>query len=273
MTERGERRAWIFAARFWVIIFLAFLYLPIVMLILFSVQKNQFASFPLLGFSTEWYEKLFNDGTLITALGNSLIVSPAAATLATIISFLAAYALNRFDFRGRNLLSGGFIVPVLIPGLILGVACLGLLSRLHLSGELYSVFLMHVLLTTAPALAIIQLRLSQLPRSHEEAAWDLGATEWQALRRVVIPWALPGIVGGWLLAFTFSFDEFMIAWFVAGFDQTLPVAIFSVLKAVVDPSLNAIGTIVFLISGIVLIGVEMFVLPLVFGRDQATESS
>ncbi len=273
MTEDGERKAWIFAARVWIGIFLLFLYLPICMLILFSMQKNQFASFPLMGFSTEWYRKLFNDGTLITALGNSIIVSPAAATVATMISFLAAYAINRFEFRGRNLLTGIFIMPVLIPGLILGVACLGLLSRLHLNGELYSVFLMHVLLTTAPALAIIQLRLSQLPRSHEEAAWDLGATEWQALRRVVIPWALPGIVGGWLLAFTFSFDEFLIAWFVAGFDQTLPVAIFSVLKAVVDPSLNAIGTIVFLISGIVLVGVEIFVLPLVFGREQSANSS
>src|SRR5262245_59475403 len=103
-----------------------------------------------------------------------------------------------------------------------------------------------------------------MPRSIEEAAWDLGATEWQAMRRVVLPWALPGIVGGWLLAFTFSFDEFMIAWFVSGFDQTLPVAVFTVLVAAIEPTLNAIGTIVFIVSSLVLLGLEILLLPFLF---------
>lgn len=265
----ANRNPWPFVGRLFLALAYAFLFLPIVVLILFSVQKNRFPGFPLQGWTTDWYAKLFHDGTLITALGNSLIVSPAAATVATAIGFLAAYALNRFHFPGKGLFSGVVVLPILIPPLILGVAFLGLLARLHLNGTLFSVFLTHVVLLTAPAMAIIQLRLGQMPHSIEEAAWDLGASEWQTLRRVVLPWALPGLLGGWLLAFTFSFDEFIIAWFVSGFDQTLPVAIYSVLVAAIDPTLNAIGAIVFVISGVILLCIELVLLPLFFGRDRA----
>ena len=264
-----SRNPWPFVGRLYLAATYLFLFLPIVVLILFSVQKNRFPGFPLQGWSLQWYEKLFHEGTLIAALGNSLIVSPAAATVATMIGFLAAYALNRFEFPGKALLSGIIVLPILIPPLILGVGFLGLLARVNLNGSLFSVFLTHVVLLTAPAMAIIQLRLAQMPASIEEAAWDLGATEWQTLRRVVLPFALPGLLGGWLLAFTFSFDEFIIAWFVSGFDQTLPVAIYSVLVAAMDPSLNAIGTIVFVISGLILLAIELVLLPLIFGRDRA----
>ncbi len=160
------------------------------------------------------------------------------------------------------------MLPVLIPPLILGVAFLGLLSRLHLSGTLFSIFIAHTVLLVAPAMAVIQLRLSQMPKSIEEAAWDLGATEIQAIRKVVLPWAMPGVLGGWLLAFTFSFDEFMIAWFVSGFDQTLPVAIYSVLAAAMVPTLNAIGAVVFVISALILIGIELLLLPLLFRKER-----
>ena len=263
------RNPWPFVGRLFLALTYVFLFLPIVVLILFSVQKNRFPGFPLQGWTTQWYEKLFHDGTLIEALGNSLIVSPLAATAATIIGFLAAYALNRFEFPGKPLVSGVIVLPILIPPLILGVAFLGLLARLNLNGTLFSVFLTHVVLLTAPAMAIIQLRLAQMPASIEEAAWDLGASEWQTVRRVVLPFALPGILGGWLLAFTFSFDEFIIAWFVSGFDQTLPVGIYSVLVAAMDPSLNAIGTIVFVISALILLAIELVLLPFIFGRRRA----
>ena len=120
----------------------------------------------------------------------------------------------------------------------------------------------HVVLVTAPAMAIIQLRLAQMPASLEEAAWNLGATEFQALRRVVLPFSLGGIAGGWLLAFTFSFDEFVISWFVSGFDPTLPVEIYSYLVGSADPSLNAIASIIFVLSGLILLGVELLLIPL-----------
>lgn len=270
-APREPINRWKIAGIVWLAIGYVFLFIPLVVLVLFSFQANKFPALPLQGFSLRWYEKLWRDGTLIDALGHSMIVSPAAATIATILGFLAAYATTRFEFKGKSLLAAFLALPILIPPLILGVAFLGLLARVHLSGTLFSVFLTHVVLITAPAMVVIQLRLAQMPRSLEEAAWDLGATEWQTLRKVVLPFALPGILGGWLLAFTFSFDEFMIAWFVSGFDPTLPVAIYSVLVAMIDSSLNAIGTIVFAISAVALIGIELLLLPYVTEKNVEEE--
>ena len=262
LTENGFK----LAGRIYLFIGFIFLLLPIGILILFSFQKNVYFSLPLRGWTLKWYEKMIDDGVLVEALLNSLIVSPIAATIACVIGFMAAYCLNRFVFRGRSILSIIFILPILIPPLILGVALLGLLSRLGLHGELYSVIIAHSLIFTAPALAIIQLRLAHMPAELEEAAWDLGASEWKAIWRVVIPWALPGILGGWLLAFTFSFDEFVIAWFVSGFDQTLPIAIYNFMVASHEPTLNAIGTIVFGLLLMALLGAELLVIPLIVKR-------
>src|SRR5260221_7289368 len=266
---RPGANGWTILGRIYLVLGFVFLMLPIVTLVVFSFQKNQYASLPGQGWSLRWYIKLFSDGALLQALKNSLIVSPLAATGACIIGFFAAYAVNRFVFAGRTLLSVVLVLPILIPPLILGVAFLGLLSRLGLQGQLYSVLIAHIVLVTAPAMAIIQLRLSQMPASIEEAAWDLGCTEFQALYRVVLPFALSGIAGGWLLAFTFSFDEFVIAWFVSGFDQTLPVAIYAYIVGSADPSLNAIASIIFVLSGLVLCGVELLLIPLLMRRPQA----
>jgi spermidine/putrescine transport system permease protein len=251
-----------FLGRAYLGIAFVFLFLPIVTLIVFSFQKNQYASIPGQGWSLRWYQKLFSDDTLMNALWNSLIVSPVAATIACVIGFCAAYAINRYAFPGRSLLAIVIVLPILVPPLILGIGFLGMLSRIHLEGQLYSIVIAHVALTTPTAMALIQLRLSQLPASLEEAAWNLGATEWQALWKVVVPSALAGIAGGWLLAFTFSFDEFVIAWFVSGFQPTLPVTIYSYLAGSADPSLNAIASIIFLISCLLLAGAELLVIPM-----------
>lgn len=239
-----------------------FLFLPILTLVLFSFENTRFPSLPWAGWTLKWYQELWLDGSLLKALRHSLIVSPLAAAAASILGFLAAYALNRFHFPGKNLLSIGFTVPILVPPLILGVAFLGLLSRLNLQGQLFSIFLTHVVILIPAAIAIVTLRLAQMPENIEEAAWNLGATEWQTLWRVILPWALPGIAGAWLLAFTFSFDEFVIAWFVGGFEQTLPVSIYTLIGTNLSPALNAIGAIVFVISVLLLVGVELLLIPL-----------
>jgi spermidine/putrescine transport system permease protein len=251
----------------------AFLLLPILTLIVFSFQKNQYASILGQGWSLRWYIKLFKDGTLIDALRNSLVVSPLAATGAVVIGFLAAYAVHRFRFPGRTLLQTVIVLPMLIPALIMGVAFLGLLSRLGLEGTLLSVLATHIVLVTAPAMAIIQLRLRKMPASLEEAAWNLGASEFQALRRVVVPFCLAGIAGGWLLAFTFSFDEFIITWFVCGFHPTLPVSIYAYIVGSADPSLNAMATIIFSLSALLLLGVELLLIPILVGRARHRASA
>ncbi|MGB3519809.1 MAG: ABC transporter permease, partial [Elainellaceae cyanobacterium] len=212
-----------------------FLMLPILTLVIFSFENSRFPTLPWTGWTLSWYGDLFRDGRLIQSLGYSLWISPAAAAAATVLGFCAAYVLNRFQFLGKKLLSIVLIIPIIIPPLILGVAFLGLLSGLQLQGKLISIFLTHVVILIPTAIALIGLRLSQMPKDLEEAAWNLGATEWQALWRVVLPWSIPGIAGAWLLAFTFSFDEFVIAWFVSGFQQTLPVAIYTFLGANLTP--------------------------------------
>jgi spermidine/putrescine transport system permease protein len=271
MPQDASKR--VFAISGWVYLGLGYLFLmlPILTLVLFSFEDARFPSLPWAGWTLGWYQDLLTDGRLLESLRNSFIVSPVAATVATIIGFFAAYALNRFNFRGKNLLSITLIVPILVPPLILGVGFLGLLSRLNLQGQLYSIVLTHIVILIPTAIALVSLRLAQMPRDIEEAAWNLGATEWQALYRVVLPWAIPGIAGAWLLAFTFSFDEFVIAWFVSNFQQTLPVAIYTFLGSNLSPSLNAIGTIVFVISVFLLVGVELFLIPLVFDKPAAPE--
>lgn len=262
----ADGRWWRVAGRFYLVLGYLFLVLPIATMIVFSFQKGQFASIPGQGWTFDWYGKLFADGSLIEALQNSLIVSPLAATGACVIGFFAAYAVNRYRFRFHGAFTVLLVLPILIPPLILGVGFLGLLSRIGLQGQLLSVLLTHMVIIAAPAMAVIQLRLGQMPTALEEAAWDLGATEFQTLYKVVLPFAAPGIAGGWLLAFTFSFDEFIIAWFVSGFDPTLPVAVYAYMVGSIDPSLNAVGSIVFAISLLSLIGVELLLLPLLLSR-------
>ena len=137
-----------------------------------------------------------------------------------------------------------------------------LLSRINLQGTLLSVVLTHIVILIPTAIALVTIRLAQMPKDLEQAAWNLGASELQGLLRVVLPWSIPGIAGAWLLAFTFSFDEFVIAWFVSGFQPTLPVAIYSMMAFNLDPSLNAIGTIIFAISVLLLVGVEIVLMPI-----------
>jgi spermidine/putrescine transport system permease protein len=245
-----------------------FLFLPIVTLILFSFEDARLPTIPWTGWTLDWYQDMVQDGRLIEALRHSLVVSPLAAGAATVLGFFAAYVLNRFTFPGKTLLSVVLIVPIIIPPLILGVAFLGLLSRLHLQGKLLSIFLTHVVILIPTAIALISLRLAQMPKDVEEAAWNLGATEWQALYRIVLPWAIPGIAGAWLLSFTFSFDEFVIAWFVSGFDHTLPVAIYEFLRGSLNPTLNAMGTLIFGMSILMLIGVELLLIPILFSKPK-----
>jgi spermidine/putrescine transport system permease protein len=273
IVRRPPANGFVILGRIYLLVGFVFLLLPIVTLVVFSFQKNQYASLPGQGWSLRWYEKLFSDGALLLALKNSSIVSPLAATGACVVGFFAAYAVNRFVFWGRTLLSALLVLPILVPPLILGVAFLGLLSRLGLQGQLYSVLIAHIIMVTAPAMAVIQLRLSQMPIALEEAAWNLGASEWQALWKVVLPFSLSGIAGGWLLAFTFSFDEFVIAWFVSGFDQTLPVAIYAYIVGSADPSLNAMATIIFVLSGIALFGVELLLIPMLLRLTRPPEAA
>ena len=206
---------------YWVLI--ALLYLPIVLLAVFSVNENTSLTFPLEGFTLQWYEGLFENRSLITAVRNSLIVAVASSLAATVLGTMVGILLSRFKFRGRGLLTGLAILPLLVPHVVLAVALLVLFTVVGIERSLLTIALAHTVVAVPYTTLIVLARLIGAEAQLEDAAMDLGATYPGTLRLVVLPMATPAIVSAWITAFTVSFDEFALALFLAGRDQTFPV--------------------------------------------------
>jgi spermidine/putrescine transport system permease protein len=206
---------------YWVLISL--LYLPIVLLAVFSVNENTSLTFPLEGFTLQWYEGLFENRSLTTAVRNSLIVAVASSVAATILGTMVGILLSRFNFRGRGLLTGLAILPLLVPYVVLAVALLVLFTVVGVERSLLTIALAHTVVAVPYTTLIVLARLIGAEPELEDAAMDLGATYPSTLRLVVLPMAAPAIVSAWITAFTVSFDEFALALFLAGRDQTFPV--------------------------------------------------
>ena len=225
----------------------AFLFIlaPIAASFVFSFNSDRFPSLPLADFTTDWYKVTFSDPLVLAGFRNSLIVGLVASTIATALGFGAAYADYRFRFFGKKLYLALALLPPTIPVVILGLAMLAYLSRVSLSGSIWSVALSHVVMCAPFAMAIIRLRLSQMDPSLEAAAWNLGATEWTALRTVILPFTRPSILAALFITMAVSFDEFAVAWFVSGLQETLPVRVLGFLQGQVSPRINAIGSVVF----------------------------
>jgi spermidine/putrescine transport system permease protein len=213
---------------FWLMIGL--LYLPIVILFVFSVNVNTTLSFPLRGFTLDWYEKLFATSALLTSIKSSLIVAVASSVAATTLGTMVAILLSRFNFRGRNLLTGLAVLPLLVPYVVLGVALLVLFTALGIERSLLTVGVAHAVVALPYATLIVLARLVAAEPQLEEAAMDLGATYPSTLRLVVVPMAAPAIVSAWITSFTVSFDEFALALFLAGREQTFPVYLIGQLR-------------------------------------------
>ncbi len=234
--------------RAYVLLCLAFIFCPILTLIAFSFNIDRFPSLPWKGFSLSWYSAVLEDPTIIDAFRNTLVVGASVAVVSTCLGFTAAYFDFRWNFRWKKLYLAVVVLPPTIPFLILGLAFLLFLSRVGLGSSLMAVFISHVVICTPFALAIIRMRLAEMDKSLEEAAWNLGAGEWRSVLEVIVPFVAPAILASALITMAVSFDEFMIAWFVSGLDQTLPVKILLLLQGQVSPRINAIGTVVFTIS-------------------------
>lgn len=233
---------------FYVVAVFVFIFAPIVTSFVVSLNVDRFPTLPLGGFSTKWYEAIAEDPTLLPAMRNTLIVGTAVAVLATLLGFGAAYTDFRYKFFGKNVYLALALLPPTIPVVILGLAMLVFLSQVGLFGKLHSVIISHVVVCTPFAMALIRLRLSQMDPSLEAAAWNLGAGQWRALREVILPFTLPAILSALFITMAVSFDEFAIAFFVSGFNETLPVRILAMFQGQVSPRINAIGSIVFLVS-------------------------
>jgi spermidine/putrescine transport system permease protein len=235
------------------IIVYAFLFLPIVVLVVFSFNKARSGT-DWTGFSTHWYHELVHNSEVLAAFRNTLKVAFTATIVATIIGTLAAFALTRFKFRGRTGYSTLVFISLVMPEVVMGISLLVFFQRIaHIRAGLETVILAHITFCIAFVIVVVKARLSQFDNRLIEAANDLGATPVQAFFRIVLPLATPGIVAGALLAFTISLDDVVITHFTAGpGSTTLPLYIFGQLKFGVSPSINALSTFVLLFSLILL---------------------
>jgi len=235
-----------------VILGLAFLYAPIVILVVYSFNASRLVTV-WGGFSTRWYAALFQDAQMLDAVWVTLRVGVISATLATVVGALAAVALVRGRFGGRTALAGGIYATLVMPEVILGLSLLLLFVSLGLPRGFWTVTLSHATLTLAYATVVIQARLASFDRNLEEAAQDLGCPPWKAFVLVTLPGIAPAVAAAWMLAFTLSLDDLVIASFTSGPGATtLPMRLYSQVRLGVDPKINAVST---LLIGLVAAGV------------------
>jgi spermidine/putrescine transport system permease protein len=219
-----------------------FLWLPLLVVVLFSLHTTASLSFPFDGFSLRWYERVFENPEIRAAAGNSLIVATSTAVVTLFLATLAAYGMSRSRSRWRAPLALLFFLPITLPGLFIGVALLIAFSRLEYSLSLVTVTIAHLVYVFPFFFLLARAALERLDPALEEAAADLGATGWTTFRRVALPQVWPVLIGAACLAFALSFDEFIITFFVVGPDPTLPLYVWSSLRRTIDPSINAIST-------------------------------
>ncbi len=234
--------------RGYVAVLFGFVFLPILASLVFSFNSQRFPTVPLGSFTWHWYETIWNDPDVWDAVRTSIIVSVSTSILATAIGFCTAYTDYRYSFRFKGAFLALALLPPTIPLIIMALAMLAWFARIGASGEGWSVIIAHTVLTAPFAMAIIRLRLNQMDSNLESAAWNLGASEWTAMREVIIPFARPAIFSALCLTAAVSFDEFAVAWFVSGLNKTVPVIILEIVTGNIDPQVNAIGTFVFITS-------------------------
>ena len=231
----------------------AFLYLPILILVIFSFNASKLVTV-WGGFSTKWYASLLSNQSIMDAAWVTIRVALLSASIATVLGTLAALALTRYTrFRGRLLFSGMVYAPLVMPEVITGLSLLLLFVAIGFDRGFWTVTLAHVTLTMCFVAVVVQSRLVTFDRSLEEAAMDLGATPVATFFQVTLPVILPAVVSGWMLAFTLSLDDLVIASFTSGPGATtLPMKIYSQVRLGVTPEINAISTIMI---GVIAIGV------------------
>ena len=253
-----------------------FLYIPIWIIVVFSFNSGRHAS-DFQGFSTKWYGTALSNPFVAEALTTSLTVAFCTAVLATVIGTMAALSLQRLQGRLRAFYDGMIYVAIMIPGIVIGIATLialvtlfkflnPLLEMLWFSSTekpprlnlgYGSLIAAHTLFTMALVIVIIRARMAGMDRALIEASADLYATPWRTFCQVTLPQLSPAILAGFLLSFTFSFDDFIIAFFVAGAETTLPIYVFSSIRRGVTPEINAIGSMVLAVSLILLIAAQV----------------
>ncbi|MCO6452618.1 MAG: ABC transporter permease [Caldilineales bacterium] len=243
-----------------------FLYLPIIIVVIFSFNDSR-STAQWSGFTLSWYQEMIEDKQIILSLWNSLFVAIISTIIATILGTLAALGMERYSFRGKTAMDSVLYLPIIIPDIAMAIMLLLFFNvsgigfepwRVSFFGNSlavpYSVIIGHVAFNVAFVAVVVRARLANMDRKLEEAAQDLYANPWQTFRRVTLPMLMPGILGGALLAFTLSLDDFVITFFTSGAGfNTLPVRVFGMIKKGVTPKINAVSTLMLAFSLILIV--------------------
>ena len=241
----------------------AFLYLPLVIVVVYSFNDSRLNA-EWVGFTLDWYRKLFANEEMLTAAGNSLLIAVVASALSTALGTMAGFALYRFRTRLLPIL---VLAPIAIPEILMGVSLLIFFVLLNFTLGLVSVALAHIAFCIGFVAIVVRSRLAGMDESLTEAARDCGATPWEAFRYVTLPLITPGVIAGALMAFTLSIDDFVITFFTAGAGTvTLPLQIYSMIKIAVTPEVNAVSTLLMLLT-LVLIVIASKLSPSVFRSE------
>ncbi|WP_286741163.1 spermidine/putrescine ABC transporter permease PotC [Psychrobacter sp. UBA3068] len=237
----------------------ALLYLPILVLVVMSFNQSKIG-YNWGGFSLKWYESLFNNQAMLDAFWHSIVLGLVAATVSTLIGTLTALALHRYKFRGKGLLNGLLFVLMMSPEIVLAISLLALFLLIGLQLGFVSLLLAHITFCLPFVVITVFARLSSLDERLLEAARDLGANESTMVRTVLIPVILPAVMAGWLLAFTLSLDDVVVSTFVTGPSyEILPLRIYSMVRVGLKPEVNAIGTLL-LVASLVLVIISQLLL-------------
>ena len=243
MVHRTPR--WILAVTIAVYLFL---HLPILVLMVFSFNDSKFAV-DWQGFTLNWYHRLLERPDIVRGLKASMIVGVASTVISAVLGTLIALALARHRFRGRTLFEGFLYVPIVTPEIVVGISLLILFALFKVPLGLTTITIAHVAFSLSFVVVVVLARLEGMDRTLEEAAMILGADEITTFWRVTVPQLWPGIISGALLAFTMSFDDFVITSFVSGSgSSTLPIVVYGMVRRNVEPSINAISTIILLVT-------------------------
>lgn len=241
----------------YVVALFAFIFLPVVTLVLFSFQAGRLPVPPFDGPSLKWYAQVLADRGLMEALRNSLFVALISSAVALMLGFLAATGLARVHLPGSVIMRGLLIAPMTVSYLIIALGLLSLFNQIGVRPSLWATGIGHVVINLPLCFAIVFAAMGDHQKNAERAARDLGAGEWQVLALVTAPMLKPALLAAFFLSVTFSWDEFIIAFLLTRFDITLPVEIWSMLRSGLSPATNAIGSLVFLVSVAILILLEL----------------
>jgi spermidine/putrescine transport system permease protein len=230
------------------VLFYAFLYAPIILLVLFSFNVSRFPTH-WTGFTFDWYVLLFGNYAIGQALRNSLIVSTTSTVIATIIGTMVSVALERYGFRAKSALNATLFLPIIIPDIAMAIMLLAFFVLIRMPLGLPTIVISHVAFNISFVSVIVRARMASIDPDLAEAARDLYANEWQEFWRVTFPLLFPGILGGALFAFTLSLDDYVITFFVSGpGSTTLPIRIYGMVKRGITPETNAVSSLMLLAS-------------------------